>query len=168
MGLLVPDYIFKDVTKITPAFLQQHGLRGLALDVDNTLTEHGSQRLRPEISAWLKTMRQNNIQLMVVSNNVKKRVAPFAGAIGLDYISFSCKPMPRGLWLARQKWNLPKNQIALVGDQIYTDALAAGLYGITMLLVQPMAQDTKATIRLKRSLEKPVLRAYYKRGGKLL
>ena len=43
-----------------------------------------------------------------------------------------------------------------MGDQIFTDALGANLYGIPVLLVQPMRQDTKATIRLKRALEKPV------------
>lgn len=168
MGLFVPEYIFENVTRITPDFLNQRGICGLALDVDNTLTEHGSQHLRPEIEAWLDTMRQNGIKLMVVSNNVEKRVAPFAEAIGLVHTSFACKPMPHGLRAARKKWGLKKSQLALVGDQIYTDALAAGLYGVTMLLVQPMARDIKPTIRLKRWLEKPVLRTYYKRGGKLL
>ena len=57
--------------------------------------------------------------------------------------------------------------MALVGDQIFTDVLAAKLYGIPVLMVQPLAPDIKWNIRLKRHLEKPFLAAYYKKGGKL-
>lgn len=168
MGLLTPDYLFQDITRITPAFLAERDIWALVLDVDNTLTEHGSQHLRPQIEAWLQLMRDEGILLAIVSNNCKKRVAPFAGKLGLAYTSFSCKPLPRGLSAMRRRWGLPKRQMALVGDQVYTDALAAGLYGITMLMVRPLAEDTKPTIRLKRRLEKPVLLRYYKKGGKLL
>lgn len=168
MGLFVPDYIFKDATHITPEFLQQHGIRALVLDVDNTLTTHGSQHLSPEIEAWLALMRENGIKLSIVSNNVEKRVAPFAQSIKLEHVSFACKPLTKGLRMARDRWGIPKSQMALVGDQIYTDGLAAGLYGIPILLVKPMAEDTKATIRLKRKLEKPFLLSYYKKGGELM
>lgn len=168
MGLLTPDYLFEDITHITPVFLAERGIKALVLDVDNTLTEHGSQHVRPPIEEWLRTMRNEGILLAIVSNNCEKRVAPFADKLGLAYTSFSCKPLPRGLAAMRRRWCLAKHQMALVGDQVYTDALAAGLYGITMLMVRPLAEDTKPTIRLKRRLEKPVLLHYYKKGGKLL
>lgn len=168
MGLFVPDYIFKDATHITPEFLQERGIRALVLDVDNTLTTHGSQHLPPGIELWLSTMRENGIRLSIVSNNVEKRVAPFAKSVKLEHVSFACKPLTKGLNMARQRWGISKNQMALVGDQIYTDGLAAGFYGIPVLLVKPMAEDTKFGIRLKRKLEKPFLLSYYKKGGKLL
>lgn len=168
MGLFTPDYMFRDITRITPQFLREKGIKALVLDVDNTLTEHGSQDLRPDIAAWLDNMRQEGFLLAIVSNNHEKRVAPFAQKLGLSYTSFSCKPLPRGIATMRNRWKLPKHEIALVGDQVYTDALAAGLYGITMLMVRPLAEDTKPTIRFKRALEKPILLRYYKKGGELL
>lgn len=51
--LVTPEYVFKDVTRITPAFLAQMGIRALVLDVDNTLTEDRSQELSPEVAQWL-------------------------------------------------------------------------------------------------------------------
>lgn len=165
---LVPDYIFTDVTHITPEFLAQHGIKALLLDVDNTLTEHGSQTLRPDIASWLQQMRDAGLRMAIVSNNNRERVAPFAAKLGLEYTSFACKPLPRGLAAMRRRWGIPRGEMALVGDQIYTDALAAGVYGIPVLLVQPLAADTSAGIRFKRKLEKPVLRRYYKNGGELL
>ena len=53
MPLFTPDYIFKRITFITPEFLQNHGIKALILDVDNTLTAHGSQQLPEDIEKWL-------------------------------------------------------------------------------------------------------------------
>lgn len=168
MPFWTPEYLFLDVTHITPAFLRQKGIRGLVLDVDNTLTEHGSQELRPDIAAWLCTMREAGVYMMIASNNMEKRVAPFAQRLGLEYKSFCCKPSPHGLMAARRKWGLHRSEMALVGDQIFTDAFAAVLYGVPVLLVRPLARDIKPTIRLKRRLEAPFLARYYRKGGKLL
>ena len=35
--LITPEYVFKDVTHITPEFLAGKGIRALVLDIDNTL-----------------------------------------------------------------------------------------------------------------------------------
>lgn len=168
MRIFTPHYVFRNITSISLEFLQKQDIEALVLDVDNTLTEHGSQRLRPEIEAWIGKMKQAGIRLMIASNNLEKRVAPFAKRLGLSYVSFSCKPSPLWLMKAMKKWHLPRQKIALVGDQIFTDGLAGQLYGARVLLVRPMARDSKATIRFKRKLEKPFLLRYYKKGGKLL
>ena len=168
MRIFTPRYVFRNVTSISLAFLKAQGIEALVLDIDNTLTEHGSQHVRPEIEAWIRKMKKSGIKLMIASNNVEKRVAPFAKRLGMDYVSFSCKPSPIWLLKAMKKWHLPRKKIARVGDQIFTDGLAGQLYGANVFLVRPMARDIKPTIRLKRKLEKPFLLRYYKRGGTLL
>ncbi|MGD9560216.1 MAG: YqeG family HAD IIIA-type phosphatase [Oscillospiraceae bacterium] len=168
MGLFTPTCVFRHITAITLPFLRARGIKALVLDVDNTLTAHGSQELSDEIAAWLQAMREGAIRLMLASNNTKARVAPFAKKLGLPFASFCCKPSPRWLVQARRQWRLPRSAIALVGDQIFTDQLAGSLYGVQVLLVRPMYRDIKPTIRLKRVLEKPFLLRYYKKGGKLL
>jgi HAD superfamily phosphatase (TIGR01668 family) len=168
MPLLVPKYLFRSVTAITPQFLRQKGMRALVLDVDNTLTGHGSQELGATVAAWLETMKSEGFLLMLASNNTKARVEPFARRLGVEYSSFCCKPSPAWLWQAQRRWGLPRRAIALVGDQIFTDLLAGSLYGVTVLMVKPMYEDVKPILRLKRRLEKPLLRRYYRRGGTLL
>lgn len=167
MPLFAPTIIFERITCITPEFLRARGIRALILDVDNTLTAHGSQELPSDVAAWLGVMRTAGVKLTIASNNMPGRVAPFAKRVGLDYQAFCCKPSPLGLRRARRAMGVPRHAVALVGDQIFTDALGANLYGIPVLLVQPMQQDTKATIRLKRALEKPVLARYYRKGGRV-
>ncbi len=168
MRVFTPEYIFRNVTHITPAFLHEQGVEALVLDVDNTLTGHGSQELGADVAAWLDIMRAAGIRMMVASNNYKKRVEPFANKIGLDYASFCCKPLPKWLRAAKRKWGLPRSHMALVGDQIFTDGLAGHFGGVRVFLVQPLAEAETFGIRLKRWLEKPFLRRYYGQGGQLL
>ena len=54
--LITPEYVFQDVTHITPAFLAGKGIRALVLDIDNTLTGDGSQELSADVAAWLDTL----------------------------------------------------------------------------------------------------------------
>lgn len=167
MSIFCPDYIFKSVDRITPEFLQQLGIRALVLDVDNTLTAHNSQELAPGVADWISRMQKAGIALRISSNNTAARVRPFAEKLGLPFVSFSLKPAPRGLRIARRAFGVKKDEMALVGDQVFTDMFAAKFYGIKILMVQPVAPDFKWSIRLKRVLERPFLARYYKKGGKL-
>lgn len=168
MRIFTPEFIFRSVAHISPSFLAQQGLEALVLDVDNTLTRHDSQEVSEEVLAWLGNMQASGIRLMLASNNFRERVQPFAERLQLPFASFCCKPSPRWLLVAKQQWQLPRARMALVGDQIFTDALAGHLAGVTVLLVRPIAEDSKSGIRLKRSLEAPFIAKYYKKGGKLL
>ena len=51
MSLFYPTILRKRVTSITAEDLRALGVRGLLLDVDNTLTTHGSQALDPAVLA---------------------------------------------------------------------------------------------------------------------
>lgn len=166
--LFTPEYLFQDVTTITPQFLQQKGIQALVLDVDNTLTAHGSQQLSDPVRRWLDEMKAQGIGLMIASNNTRKRVEPFADKIGLDFVSMSCKPLTFGLARARRRFGVSRKQMAIVGDQLFTDRLAGSLHGSPALVVLPCGPDLNRGVRFKRHLEKPFLKKYYKRGGKLL
>ena len=118
--LLTPEYIFRAIEAITPEFLRQHGITALVLDVDNTLTGDGSQQLDATVQQWLDTMRAAGVRLTIVSNNTAARVRPFADRVGLAWVPLACKPLPVGLAVARRRLGVRKNQMAMVGDQIFT------------------------------------------------
>ena len=166
--ILTPEYIFRRVEAIHPDFLARQGIRALVLDVDNTLTGDGSQQLDGSVQAWLEEMRAAGVSLTVVSNNTSRRVRPFAERIGLAWVPLACKPLPLGLMVARRRLGVKKSQMAMVGDQIYTDRMAAGLYGILCLFVLPRTPHDKSRgVKLKRKLEPFWLRRYFRKGGKV-
>ena len=159
--LITPEYVFQDVTHITPEWLAEKGIRALVLDIDNTLTADRSQELPDEVAQWLADLRTAGIGLTIVSNGAEKRVRPFAEKLGLAYLYRSAKPLPFALMVARR-------QMAMVGDQLYADRMAAAFYGIPGLMVIPRGPDLGAQVILKRKWEKKHWQAYYDRGGKTL
>ncbi len=164
-SLFLPDAVFSGVAAITPDYLAARGITALVLDIDNTLTIHNDPNLPAPVAAWLDAMRSAGIQLAVSSNNNPARVAPFADKIGVQWVANAAKPLPRGFKQAQAQFGVPRAQMALVGDQLFTDVLGARLFGITPLLVEPMAPDFKWYILAKRALEKPLLKLYYRKGG---
>ena len=163
--LLLPDARFSGITAISSEYLRSHGIRALVLDIDNTLALHDDPALPPDIAAWLAARKAEGILLAVSSNNAEERVAPFARRIGVQWVSKAHKPAPEGCRRAQALFGVPKQQMALIGDQLFTDILGARLFGIRALLVRPLAPDHIWYIRLKRVLEKPLLWYYEKKGG---
>ena len=163
--MFTPTLLVPRITDLDPAALYAQGYRGLLLDVDNTLTTHDNPQLPADVAAWLEARKAEGFQFAVASNNHEPRVAPFAQKIGVKWVSDAGKPLPRGFARAQAQFGVPKEQMALIGDQLFTDVLGARLFGIKALLVEPMAPDHKWFIRLKRVLEKPFVTLYYKRGG---
>ena len=166
--LVTPEYVFKDVTHITPEWLAAKGITALVLDIDNTLTADRSQELPEEVAGWLDTMRRAGVKLTIVSNGAEKRVRPFAQKLGLAYLYRSAKPLPFALMAAQHRMGVKRRQMAMVGDQLYADRMAAALYGIPGLMVVPRGPDLGAQVILKRKWEKKHWQKYYDRGGRTL
>ena len=164
--LITPEYVFKDVTHITPEWLAAKGITALVLDIDNTLTADRSQELPEEVAAWLAAMRKAGVKLTIVSNGAEKRVRPFAEKLGLAYLYRAAKPLPFALMVAQHRMGVKHRQMAMVGDQLYADRMVAALYGIPGLMVIPRGPDLGAQVILKRKWEKKHWQKYYDRGGK--
>lgn len=165
MSLLYPDLLKNRITDITLSDLRKLGVRGLLLDVDNTLTMHGSQVLDPAIVHWLDSMKQQGIVLTVVSNAFPERVQPFAERIGLRYISFACKPFPFGFLRGARRLGLPRRECAAVGDQTFTDIIGAHLAGVRSIQLLPIHQEHQITLRFKRRIEKYILKRFREKHG---
>ena len=151
--LITPEYVFKDVTHITPEFLAGKGIRALVLDIDNTLTTHNNPIPEPQVAQWLEDNRRAGIRMIVLSNNHPERVRPFAQALGLEFIADGAKPLKKGYQRCSQALGLPCEQLCMVGDQIFTDVLGGRRAGCRAVLVQPIQPEKMLFFRLKRALE---------------
>ena len=159
--LFKPTYVFNNVTEITADFLNKHNIKGLILDLDNTLTTHNNPNPPQSSLDWLDKMKKSGIKMMIVSNNSAERVTPFAKALGLHFVPNGRKPLTFGYTQAIKEMGIHKKSIAAVGDQIFTDILGSNLKGIRSLFVFPIEPETSLPFRFKRACEKPFLR---KRG----
>ena len=160
MALFRPARRFDRVTDITADDLRALGVRGLLLDADNTLATHHSQTPLEGVPAWLDAMREAGIALCMVSNAREERCRPFAATLGLRYTALALKPLPFGYRRAARAMGLKRRQVAAVGDQLFTDMMAAHLAGVVPLLVEPILPETGWSFRLRRRLEAPLRRRW--------
>lgn len=160
MALFQPIGRFHRITDIPAEYFMSLGVKGIAVDADNTLSEHHSQQPLDGVEAWLRSMQQQGLQVFMVSNAKHRRVHPFAQKLGLSYVSLALKPLPVGLLRAKRQMGLRAGEMAVIGDQLFTDMLAAHLCGAKAILVEPIHEESGASFRVRRRMEQKLLRRY--------
>ncbi|MGX8699443.1 MAG: YqeG family HAD IIIA-type phosphatase, partial [bacterium] len=129
---------YHTVPDIPLAELKRRGLRLLLVDVDNTLAPYYVGEPTEAIRAWVEALRGEGIEVLIFSNNKTDRPARFAQLLGVDFRKRVRKPHPEGVWALLREKGLRRDQVAVVGDQIYTDILCAQRAGVTGILVDPI------------------------------
>ena len=137
--LLQPDLVLGDsVLSLTLEMIQKHEIKGLVLDVDETLVPIRDSDTSPELTAWVETVK-TVASLWLVSNNISQyRIARIADSLNIPYIAGAAKPSRRKLKKAVEAMNLPVEKVAMVGDRLFTDVLAGNRLGMFTILVEPM------------------------------
>ncbi len=153
------DFAFRKTINITPAFLKEHNIYGLILDVDNTLTTDENLAPAEGIPEWVEDMKKEHIRLVIVSNNNARRVRPLAEKLGLPFVAKGAKPLKKGYEKAMEIMGLHHTRVAAVGDQLFTDIWGAKHSKVRSIYVAPMMIEgkDKRFILFKRKLEKPFL-----------
>lgn len=155
----VPNYSFRDVTDITPKHLKKLGVRFLMLDLDNTLASYSEHEPAVDVLHWCNNMKASGIELFMISNSMnKRRVEYFAGAFQIDFILKAMKPSPSSLKKAADIKKVDMRFSAMVGDQIFTDVLAAKRAGALSILVRPRCIKNPL-LALRYIIELPFRRA---------
>ena len=162
--ILYPKLYLNSVKEITLDLLNKHNLKGIILDVDNTLIDY-HKNIPDGIEEWANNLKQARISLCIASNsNNKEKVEKVAKKLGIPYIYFSMKPLKSGFKKAKNILNLPNEQIAVVGDQILTDIIGANRMKMFSILVKPIAEKDIWITRLKRPLENKIIENYKKKN----
>lgn len=158
--LLKPNIKLRGITDITVEILKKHNIKALLLDVDNTMSTHHGTILTDGLLEWIATMQESGIKLMVLSNSKRFRVEPFAERIGLPFISLGCKPLPTGYWRGVKALGEKAKNVAIVGDQIFTDVLGGNAVGVKTILLTPIKPEDGWSFKVRRNLEKKLYKKY--------
>ena len=152
-GLLMPTAAVRNVTDISMELIRELEIDAILLDVDNTLAPPTSHIAYEGVHEWIDMLKENNIAVVICSNNYRKRVKPFSDSVGLNCVSMSLKPLPFGFNRAKRKLKEKPQSVLVVGDQIYTDVLGANLAGMKSVLLVPRDEEHGLTIWIRRKLE---------------
>lgn len=160
MSVLRPRLVLDHVTEITPDLMIDHDLRGLLLDLDNTLIEYGSYREAREVQTWASELMLSGVRMYLLSNAMPERVRFWTDQLGFSGKGLASKPHPRAFRRAAGRMNLAPDQVAMVGDQLFTDVLGGNLAGMFTIMVRPLADNALPHTKLARRVERLVLRRY--------
>ena len=164
--LLYPDFYFNNIREIKLEFLQTHNIKGLTLDVDNTLILYDKE-LEEGTEQWVQDLKKAGIKFCIVSNtNKRDKVKQVANTLDIPYFYFAKKPLKKGFMDAKKKLDLKAENIAAIGDQIMTDVIGANRCKMYSILVKPIAEKDIFITRIKRPIENKIIKSYLKKVEK--
>ena len=121
--ILYPNIYLNNVKEITIELLKKNNIKGILLDVDNTLIDFNLKMLKGS-KEWCESLKENNIKLCILSNTNKiEKVKKVAKELDIPYINFAKKPFKKGFKRAIELLKIEPKYIAVAGDQIMTDIL---------------------------------------------
>jgi HAD superfamily phosphatase (TIGR01668 family) len=156
--VLRPDSFADRLSGVSLDDLAARGIRGIIVDLDNTLVGYGREHLEQEDAGWIAAAVARGFGIVLVSNNFTGRVDRISAELGVPGISSALKPLPYGFLRALKLLQTPKKATVVVGDQLFTDVLGAKLLGLRSILTHPIVPHDWLGTKVLRLMERVVLR----------
>lgn len=165
MSIFYPDITFASAYELSAEKLTEKGIKGVIFDIDNTLVPYSVHTCPEHTEEFLKGLEDAGIAVGYVSNNHSERVELFNGGKRF-FVPDAKKPSKRGAMLFAEHFGISAKELAVVGDQIFTDILFAKNAGAYSILVRPIDTSCEPWYFIfKRPIEKIIL-FFYRRKHK--
>ncbi len=161
--ILYPKFYLENVKEISIEFLRKNNIKGLILDVDNTLIDI-NRKIIDGAEQWCDNLKKHGIRICILSNTSNEEKArDVAKKLEIPYIFFAKKPFKKGFYRAQKLLEIEKSEeIAVVGDQLFTDIIGANRVKMVPILVQPVDKKDLWYTKIKRPIENIFIRRYIK------
>ncbi len=164
--IIYPRIYMESVKEITIEFLKNNNIKALILDVDNTILDF-DKNMPEGIKEWCEHLKDQGIKFCILSNsNKEEKVKMVAKILNLPYFNLATKPFKRGFKKAINLLEEKEENIAAVGDQIFTDVIGANRCKLYSILVKPIAEKDLLVTKIKRPIENVIIKRYLRKRGK--
>ncbi len=162
----VPDLVLSSFEELDVPLLRKLGMKHVIADVDNTLSPYEEPDPPEKVVRWAGELKKNGVSLSLVSNNGKKRIERYAAPLGVFTLPGAKKPGKKAVLLAMKEAGSDRSNTCVLGDQIFTDVWSGKRCRLLTVFVPPIRDRKDVIQRLKRALEKPILKKARKRKEK--
>lgn len=160
-----PTYIYEKVEHIPYKLIIENNIRLILIDMDNTLVNN-KYIYNKKLKKWVDGIKEQGIKLCIFSNSpIEDRVKRIANELGMEYKFNVSKPRIKGFKRVLEETEINKEHILMIGDQIFTDVWGGNRFGIKTILVTPIGEKEWILTKIKRPLERIVLKHYFKKKG---
>ena len=161
-----PDRTFESIYACEAGLLKESGIRGVILDIDNTLVSPNAPA-DERACRYVASLKEAGIGCFILSNNSEKRAGSFARDVGCGFLAKARKPKKDGFLAAMERMGTKPSETVAIGDQLITDVLGAHRAGIAVWWVKPLdPAHEQPLVRVERLLEKPIFASYWKQAAK--
>ncbi|HDZ86401.1 MAG TPA: YqeG family HAD IIIA-type phosphatase [Actinobacteria bacterium] len=153
-----PDAYYDSIYDIQIEDLVGKGIKGLIIDLDNTLIPRDKTATPDKLMSWLKNLEKHGLRICVVSNNLRSRGNEISNKIKQPVISMAKKPSRAAFKKALEILDTPIDKTVVVGDQIFTDVFGGNRMGLKTILVVPLNGREFFATYFVRIVERFILR----------
>src|SRR3989454_11074340 len=162
---LIPSRYAPSVLALDPRSLVADGIRGLILDLDNTVVAWNAPGPTEPVRQWIGRVRDMGVRMCIVSNNFSSRTQAIGRALDVPVVAAAVKPIPWGFRRAMALMGTQAPSTALIGDQVFTDILGGNLLGVKTILGEPLSTPEFPPARLIRALDRLIPDRGVQRGA---
>ena len=107
------------------------------------------------LEKWIENLKKQNIKICIASNSIRKgKIRNVAKKLDIPFIYFSTKPLKRGLKKALEIIQENPENVAEIGDQLFTDVWGANRLKMFSILTKPISPEKTKLGEIKRKIEK--------------
>ncbi len=140
------------------------GIKGVILDLDNTLVPWDEEDLDEAALRWVEAAKSRGIRLCIASNSVRSRVEEIARLLDLPAIPKAVKPRKKPFLRALEILGTEPGETAVIGDQLFTDVFGGNRLALHTILISPLSDNELPTTRMVRRVEKRLVSHLEKKG----
>lgn len=152
--MLGPDLEALTLADVSLDALWDRGLRGIIVDLDNTVCGYRESTLAPGVREWIVAAKARGFRLAMVSNNFSERVAAIGAQLDVPAVPNALKPLPFGFLRALRLLGTERRATVIIGDQLFTDVLGGKALGFHAVLTQPIVAKDFPLTRVLRLMER--------------
>ncbi len=134
---LLPDRIEEKLSHVPLSIISDWGIKGIILDVDNTLLAKSAKRPDDEVLEWVERWKKH-VNIVLLSNNIPSKIQRASIPLDLPYIAWTIKPLPWYFSKALKKLGLGSSEVCVIGDQLFTDILGGKWAGTKTVYIRPI------------------------------
>ncbi len=154
-----PKMYKKSIKDINYKKLKEIGIKCLIFDLDNTIALIDQQLITEDTKKILTDLKKS-FKIVIISNNITKRVKKYADYLKCDFVANAAKPLITGYKKIKKKYNLNNNEMCMIGDQLVTDIYGGNRFGMFTILVDPLGEKDLKITSLNRFIERKILKKY--------
>ncbi len=132
----VPKYEYEKISDISIEDLRAMGVKAVGVDIDNTTAYDSSFTVFSGVKSWIKKVQEAGFKVIIITNTFSFRAKLLSRKMGhIPYIAMARKPLTKNFFVAAKKLGIEVSELAMIGDQLFTDIQGANDAGAVSVLV---------------------------------